>query len=261
MNLILALLLTFAFQSAFANKGVTDSDSGIYGVKYAEFETLFTELQTEQPWIAEKIIYGKSLEGRDLLALKIKAKQYNIPKAPLILITGAIHGDEYLNISDRLAQWFLYDGLKTQVVQSFINAGGEILIVPVVNPDGYEARRRTNANGIDLNRDFDNLKANFKGFTQPESIAMARLVYNEVTSQNLRLAVTMDYHCCSGDMLYPYSYTGPTMPDMDLQRYFKIRDISYMFLKVQLVLEEHPYYWVMMLSELQKIITTKLMDH
>lgn len=226
ISIIVSLFLTTNAFAIDGKHGPIESDSGIQGPRYADLEVYFAELEAAYPWMVERIIYGQSVRGRNLNALKLKYKNIQVPGAPMIVISGSTHGDEYLNIVDRLPQWFIEQGLQNPAVEQFLASGGEILLIPILNPDGYESRRRRNANNIDLNRDFDNLKANYKGFTQPETIYLTRMIANEVTSQQLRLAATVDYHCCSGDFLYPYSYRGPVMPQKDLERYDIVRRIS-----------------------------------
>ncbi len=75
---------------------------------------------------------------------------FNYPgslKKPLnILVFALIHGDE--PTSGSLARdWALR-------LQSIKDARHNWRVVPVLNPDGFEAKTRTNANGVDLNRNF-----------------------------------------------------------------------------------------------------------
>src|SRR4051812_24903832 len=68
-----------------------------------------------------------------------------------VLVLGAIHGDELSSASLALHWIRLATDEKPQLPQAV-----HWRFVPVVNPDGLLARppRRTNASGVDLNRNF-----------------------------------------------------------------------------------------------------------
>jgi protein MpaA len=82
---------------------------------------------------------GKSVKGNDIKAFKsaLDGAKYNY-------ILGAVHGDEIegAHLATQLHQWLIN--------QEEINF--PIIIVPIVNIDGFNAGSRTNGNGVDLNR-------------------------------------------------------------------------------------------------------------
>lgn len=88
----------------------------------------FTELES-----------GTSVKGEKIKAYKsdIHASKYNY-------ILGAVHGDEVegAHLAIRLHEWL--------AVTSEVNL--PMIIVPIVNVDGYKAGTRVNGNGVDLNR-------------------------------------------------------------------------------------------------------------
>ena len=86
---------------------------------------------------------GRSVKGRTLYVRDVAA-----PDAKLrVLVIGAMHGDELSSAAVAL-HWIQ---LATQAP-----ANAHWRFIPVLNPDGLLARpaRRTNANGVDLNRNF-----------------------------------------------------------------------------------------------------------
>lgn len=105
----------------------------------------------------KNVVYGQSESGRDLICTVIEPKQYS----RTILAIFAIHGFE---------DWYPHDGQELVdtaqlVIEHFQNPDAlsdcRLMIVAPANPDGlYDGTTnngfgRCNANGIDLNRDFD----------------------------------------------------------------------------------------------------------
>lgn len=94
------------------------------------------------------------MEGRPIEAIH----RLDLPGAELgrdagrvtVLVVGVIHGDEDdgLAIVDALRQWS-----PTEFADP-VRARVDLWLVPTINPDGLAATRRTNANLVDLNRNF-----------------------------------------------------------------------------------------------------------
>ncbi|MDX2022789.1 MAG: M14 family metallopeptidase [Deltaproteobacteria bacterium] len=106
----------------------------------------------------EAITYGQSVEGRPLLAVRVPAR---VAGAPRVLVTGNIHGVEW--ISSQVALGVLR--VLGTPAGAPLRANAEVWVIPCLNPDGYArtflsgghgslAGLRTNANGVDLNRNF-----------------------------------------------------------------------------------------------------------
>lgn len=66
------------------------------------------------------------------------------PSRPLLMV-GGVHGDEPEGVA--LAEATL-NWLKTETTEN------PWILIPRINPDGLEAQTRTNAQGVDLNRNF-----------------------------------------------------------------------------------------------------------
>ena len=80
-----------------------------------------------------------------------------------LLVVGGVHGDEY---GTAVALEFA-DYLRTH--PSAIAHGREIDVVVCANPDGQAARTRTNAHGVDLNRNFPSANWSRTGAGRGES--------------------------------------------------------------------------------------------
>ncbi len=81
---------------------------------------------------------GRSVEGRPITAI-----ERGTPGGTKVVVLGVIHGDEDAgaDIVDRLGELA-------------VPAGIDLWLVPSMNPDGQANGTRTNANGVDLNRNF-----------------------------------------------------------------------------------------------------------
>ncbi len=216
---MILVLLAFTLPS-FARHVGQESDSGTKGPPYADLVAYFSTLPKKYPDFVQVSQYGKTTQGRPLVVIKVSFPQALLVPTrnakSAILITGSTHGNEYLGIEDHLPEWFARDGVKDPIVGQYFQTGGSVYFVPIYNPDGYEARRRENAHGVDLNRDFSIKQAGFVGFKELESQAIRDFVASQVQAGQ-KLLMTMDYHCCIGAALYPWSFSGaPNLPPTDL---------------------------------------------
>lgn len=199
------------------------SDSQIYGPSYAKILASMNQLEKKYQSFVQVIKYGSSLEGRDLTVVKIDLKsQETSSKRPAVLITGATHGNEYLNIVDRLPQWFAENHADNVGVSRYLKAGGVLYIVPIFNPDGYENRTRENAGKQDLNRDFDIIPTRSAKFVHAETATFTRFLDQELRQDQLQLKLTMDYHCCMGALVYPWGYTKKSLEPEALSKHVEV---------------------------------------
>jgi protein MpaA len=140
---------------------------------------------------------GTSVQGRNITAYSFGNG------ASKIIFVGTTHGDE--KSSTHTLNSFV-DSLE--VNYGNIPAHRTIIVIPNLNPDGYAASRRTNANNVDLNRNFpandwkqgvtmpDNSYNPNGGGSAPLSEPESRALANYVLAQNPRLVLT--YHAAAG---------------------------------------------------------------
>jgi predicted deacylase len=126
--------------------------------------------------------------------------------APAIIITGAIHGDEYLGVEDKLPAEITKQRNTLAGVKSFLEAGGLVYFVPIINVDGYARNRRENNHGKDMNRDYPIIPENDAGFHEPEIATLDAFILADLATNGRQAKVTVDYHCCANALLYPWSY-------------------------------------------------------
>ena len=87
-------------------------------------------------------VYGYSVRGRALVAYTFGTG------GPVTMYVGAIHGNEPSS-SGLMRAWT--DDLEAN---PGLYSGRRVVVVPTINPDGVAANTRTNAHGVNLNRNF-----------------------------------------------------------------------------------------------------------
>lgn len=140
---------------------------------------------------------GVSAQGRPITA-------YYFGDGPTAAIyTGAIHGSEP---STRLLMLRWIDELEAN--PGNIPAGKSVVVIPAINPDGVARGQRTNANNVDLNRNFgtsdwkkDITTVNNKPFpggggSAPMSEPETRVIANFVALR--RPQIVLSYHSIGG---------------------------------------------------------------
>ena len=138
--------------------------------------------------------YGQSVEGRTLTAHRVGNG------ALVMMLVGGIHGGYEANTITLIDQFIIHFQNNPLDVLPNIT----FILVPSANPDGATYGRslagRFNANGVDLNRNWDcdwseeayfrdsPVYAGEKPFSEPESVALAALI------NDIRPAVVLFYH-------------------------------------------------------------------
>lgn len=148
----------------------------------SQYEVLTTET-SEHGVVCTSFLYGKSVLERELVCWSIQQGTYS----RTILLNFAIHGweDEYAADGQLLVD--LGNALVEHYAQSADLHDCRLLIIPCANPDGVAEGTtnngfgRCNADGIDLNRDFD---ANHVVYTSVRNYTPAP--FSGVESQALR---------------------------------------------------------------------------
>jgi len=141
-----------------------------------------------------RVVFGHSVEGR-----KLEARRIGDPDAERkALIVGEIHGDEEAGRAV----------VKQLRRHPAALSGVDAWTVSTINPDGHADDRRTNAHGVDLNRNFSvdwsgsepsgsGYYAGPHPFSEPEAKAVRRLV------RRIEPDVTIYYHQPWGAVLMP----------------------------------------------------------
>ncbi|KAH8289572.1 hypothetical protein KR054_007280 [Drosophila jambulina] len=169
--LSMALALALALATGSSGYIIKEDESFLQQPHYVsqeQLEDLFAGLEKAYPDQARVHYLGRSLEGRNLLALQISrnTRQRNLLTPPVKYIAN-MHGDETVGrqLLVYLAQYLLGNYERVPELGRLVNST-DIYLMPTMNPDGYALSQegnceslpnyvgRGNAAGIDLNRDF-----------------------------------------------------------------------------------------------------------
>lgn len=206
--------------------------SGLNGAyhSYTELSSALKSLAASYPTISRLYILGKSLENRNIYALKISDNVSIRENEPKIALVGCHHAREWISVEVPLliADYLLKNYSQDIRIKNIVDSA-EIWVVPLVNPDGldysifnyrlWRKNRRLNDDGsygVDLNRNYsyqwgyDNSGSSpepssevFRGtepFSEPETIAIKNLFINH------RFSAVISYHSYSQSILYPWGY-------------------------------------------------------
>jgi carboxypeptidase T len=204
-----------------------DSDFHNYDELKAELQTLAASHAS----IAALDSIGKSVEGRELMRLRISKDLAHASQLPAMLLTGGHHAREHVSVevplmfAKRLLS--LYDAGDAQAIR--LIGSRDIQIVPLVNPDGAEwdiqrgvykmwrKNRAANSDGsfgVDLNRNYSQGWNNVEGasgdpgtetfrgtsaFSEPETQAVKKWIDSTSNATTL-----LTLHTYSQLILYPW---------------------------------------------------------
>ena len=130
---------------------------------YSQYVALMESFASDYPDLCELVEFGKSIDGRKLLAVKVSDNVGTKEEEPEFFYTSTMHGDETTGyaLMLRLINYLLTNYGSDSRVTDLVN-NTEIWINPLSNPDGtyytsdntVTGATRTNSNAIDLNRNF-----------------------------------------------------------------------------------------------------------
>jgi len=230
-------LLVFILSLAFTTSA---SANWMQGGHYTldEFYEAIRGMEDIAPELVTVSEFGKSVEGRPLLVIKIAVPDGK--KRAEALITGTTHANEWtggrvaLAIAERLAKGRGNDEWIDSLLSDM-----DFYVIPLMNPDGYldadrhldwgYTWRRDNANHVDLNRNWpyprevetsasgaflggSNFKwhPNYSGpypLSEPETQALDRFVSEH------RFFTEIDFHTTGGHFSYAWSWKPEPAPD------------------------------------------------
>ncbi len=172
-------------------------------------------LAAANPDIASLFTVGMSVQFRPLRGIRITGPGETKVG---VMFHGAEHGNEAAGASIMLyiAQHLLENYGTDPEVTALVD-GVDWYILPIMNPDGYVAYDRWNANGVDLNRNWDGPGAGedpWGGpypFSEPETQAM-----RDFFLDNEHVRLHLDLHGYVPWIMWPWAHTPSETPEHDM---------------------------------------------
>lgn len=191
------------------------------------------------PDLASVFSIGKSVQGRDMLAIRLNtsARGTAASTKPGIVFLGTHHAREHLStdVPLRLAKHIIENRAQPEIAALLEKR--DVYFVPMVNPDGVEydieggryhmhrknmAQNADGSTGVDLNRNYawrwggpgaspDPRSDTYHGpsaFSEPESRAVKAFV-----EARPNLKVLLSYHTFSELILYPWGGSDDPIPE------------------------------------------------
>ncbi|MFN7950980.1 MAG: M14 family metallopeptidase [bacterium] len=205
--------------------------------QYHTYDSLNADLRAlEASGIAKVSVVGRSLEGRDVLGVKISDNpQLDEPGEKEGVIVGCHHAREWISVEVPflLAKAMVDEYATNPAVKALVD-GGVTWIVPMVNPDGFEYSRLVNrmwrknrrlnsggSYGVDLNRNYASgwggsgssgtpSSDTYRG-TAPFSEPETQVIRDFVGAHDFQFLLT--YHSYSQLVLWPWGWTYDKAPD------------------------------------------------
>lgn len=189
---------------------------------YASWTEELRKLAIHNPHIIQLSSIGKSEKGKDLLMVKISDNPVEDEAEPEFKYIANMHGDEIVGrevmlrlIKDLVNAYNNHDA----EIQNLIDKT-EIFIMPSMNPDGAEARRRANGKFVDLNRDFPDFTT---GDNRDEILQRAKETAAVMLFQKERnFALSANFHGGAEVVNYPWDTTPELFPFNQLIKEFSL---------------------------------------
>ncbi len=222
-----------------------NNDTRAIDPEYHSFIEVYEEMNetvVDHSDIAKKIVIGTTVEGRDILAMKISDNVNMDEDEPGVCFIGLHHAREPLTVEVcmHLIKYFTDNyGVISNI--TYLVDNREIWIIPMLNVDGHiydnsggspgkglywRKNRRDNGDGtfgVDPNRNYaykwggastDTSSNTYQGpypFSEPETQA----IRDFTLTHNFSVCIT--YHTYSELILYPWGHTGDHVPSPDYE--------------------------------------------
>ncbi len=185
---------------------------------FLSVEAELKNLALTYPAIVSLEVYGKTLEGRPLYALKISDNPQIDENEVELMITSGTHGDERISVEVEmeLINLLVKQYKKNPHLTKMINEK-ELFFIPMVSPDGYAKGSRT-VQGKDPNRDYPSPKN-----TKKISVDCINALIKWFDVRSIQGSI--DFHAGTQMIMYPWAYTRDVVPADDQLKFEELADL------------------------------------
>lgn len=180
---------------------------------YAQVCSTMAALAGNYPSICRLETLGFSVHSRAILVMRVTDNPLVEEAEPGFRVVGPHHGDEKIATEIALSclQYVLSSYDTSASIRNLVDST-ELWFVPIVNVDGHAGNSRTNANGVDLNRDYGYRWSGLTGyspgpFSQPEPRLMRQ------HSLNNNICMEFAYHSEAAYVNYLWDNHPADPPD------------------------------------------------
>lgn len=200
----------------------------------AEIEAFIKDINVRFPELTEVKSIGKSLEGRDIWAIKITGTNEEVRTKPVFFVNGMHHAREVMtpeittDMIDYLTSRYGNDESVTRWLDSTV-----VWVVPMFNVDGNNKmwnqdsmwRKNTrNGHGVDINRNYPSAWNTCRGSSgsswaqdyrgasagsEPETQAMMNFI------ASIKPVFSISYHSYSEIVIYPFGCSPKRTPALE----------------------------------------------
>jgi hypothetical protein len=170
----------------------------------AALQTFLEQIHADYRHLTRLDIIGRSVKGLPIWALEISNHPGVIEAKPYVKYVANQHGNEPVGreLLIRLVNELLRNYTHSPRIRQLVDST-HIFIVPCMNPDGFDAGRRENAAGRDLNRDFPDQ------FIDPRDDPTGRQIETQaIMNWTRRYPFVLSGNLHEGDVVVNYPYDG-----------------------------------------------------
>ncbi|MGE0173424.1 MAG: M14 family zinc carboxypeptidase [Oligoflexales bacterium] len=199
MRFIVGPLFMFVFGLvALPSASLAIIDMNRYHQTYEVDDILQTYAQ-RSPELVRYTLLGTSTQGRPIGFAEVSLPS-SYPKKQFFF-NGTHHGDEKASTEAILGLLkYLVENAQSPEVRNVLEHSS-IVLMPMVNPDGHFVNSRLNAEGFDLNRDYDS-----PGKTDPFLSKESGLIRDLLRMRSFDAAIA--YHSGMEGVLWPWGFTN-----------------------------------------------------
>lgn len=195
----------------------------LWEAKHGDIYALYDELTESRPNYISKHFIGYEDYGLPMYYYKFtppRAESFTTYKRMKVILTGSIHGNEklwpyvyYRVFHDMINRY------KEDEILDFLRWNVDFIVMPIVNPSGFDDTTRNKRNGVNLNRNFE---MNWE-YSEEEYDASGPHPFSEIETQyvkqlideNLDAEFLIDGHTFRGSNYFLWVPIASNNPDID----------------------------------------------